>query len=66
MKISHLYLKPLPPGNPSRLVELNAIIQEEAEAGVEKITNLVASMREIRQLIHTLMASGDILQGSRI
>jgi hypothetical protein len=41
----------LPPRNPSRSVELNAIIQEEADAEVEKITNLVV---------------GDIPQDSRI
>jgi hypothetical protein len=74
MKISHFYLESLPLGNPSKLVELNAIILEEAnaiileeaEAEVEKTTDFVASMREIRQLIHTLMASGDIPQGSHI
>jgi hypothetical protein len=66
MKISHFYLESLPLGNPSKPVELNAIILEEAEAEVEKTTDFVANMREIRQLIHTLMASGDIPQGSHI
>ncbi|PNX83619.1 hypothetical protein L195_g039663, partial [Trifolium pratense] len=50
MKILH--------GNLPRSAELNAIIHEEAEG--QRTSNLVAGMLEIWQLIHALIASGDI------
>ncbi|MCI30589.1 hypothetical protein A2U01_0051799, partial [Trifolium medium] len=43
--------------------ELDAIIHEEAEG--QRTASLVARMLEIRQLIQTLMVSGDIPLGSR-
>jgi hypothetical protein len=39
---------------------------EQADGEVEKTTDWVVGKREIRQLIHTLMASRDIPKDSRI
>ncbi|MCI26404.1 hypothetical protein A2U01_0047599, partial [Trifolium medium] len=64
MKISDPYLEPLPPRDPSRPAKLDAIIHDEAKAEGQRTTNLVANMLEIWQVIHALMASGDIPQGS--
>ncbi|MCI88139.1 hypothetical protein A2U01_0109425, partial [Trifolium medium] len=62
-KISHPYLEPLPPGDPPRPAELDAIIHEEADG--QWMATFVTSMLDIRQFIRALMASGDIPQDSR-
>ncbi|GAU34819.1 hypothetical protein TSUD_394450 [Trifolium subterraneum] len=60
IRISHLYLEPLPPGDLPRPAKLNAIIHEEAEVDGQRTTTLVTNTLDIRQLIRALMASGDI------
>ncbi|MCI12234.1 hypothetical protein A2U01_0033337 [Trifolium medium] len=51
IKNSHPYLEPLPPGDPPRSAELDAIIHEEAEADGHRMATFVTSMLDIRQLI---------------
>jgi hypothetical protein len=46
MKISLPYLEPLPPGDPPRPVEVDAIIHEEAEG--YRTTSFVSKMLDIR------------------
>ncbi|KAK2367101.1 hypothetical protein QL285_080419 [Trifolium repens] len=67
MKISHPYSLPLPVRNWPR-ADLDAVINEEVEAEAEaegkRTPDLVATMSQIRQPTHALMASGKIPQAS--
>jgi hypothetical protein len=47
MKISLPYLEPLPPGDPPRPAEVDAIINEEVEANGQRTTTLVSKMLDI-------------------
>jgi hypothetical protein len=66
MKISHPYSLPLPVRNWPR-ADLDDVINEEVEAEAEgkRTPDLVATMSQIRQPTHALMASGKIPQASR-
>jgi hypothetical protein len=65
MKISHLYLEPLPEEDPPRPTEFDAIIHDEAQAEGQRMATYVSKMLHIRQMIRALMASGDIPPNSR-
>ncbi|GAU28534.1 hypothetical protein TSUD_156910 [Trifolium subterraneum] len=47
MNISHPYFDPLPPGNPVRPVELDVVVQDEANVGDKRTIDLVVGLREI-------------------
>ncbi|WJX33750.1 hypothetical protein P8452_21930 [Trifolium repens] len=58
LKILHIYLEPLPEGDPPKPTEIDAIIHDEAQADDKRMTTFVSKMLDIRQMIRALMAEG--------
>ncbi|MCI54587.1 hypothetical protein A2U01_0075837, partial [Trifolium medium] len=64
-RISHPYMLPLPPGDPSRPCEAEAIIEDEAEADGPLATSLTSRIYMMKRIAQSLLNSGELPEGSR-
>ncbi|MCI44348.1 hypothetical protein A2U01_0065587, partial [Trifolium medium] len=63
-QISHPYRRPLPPGDPPRLCEQEALFQEEAERKGAIATSLTTRINRMTRIAEDLLSSGELPEGS--
>ncbi|MCH99483.1 hypothetical protein A2U01_0020497 [Trifolium medium] len=63
--ISHPYMMPLPPRDPPRPCEQEAIIEEEAQRECPIDTSLTNRINRIRWIANDFLLSGELPEGSR-
>ncbi|MCI23684.1 putative IMP dehydrogenase/GMP reductase, partial [Trifolium medium] len=63
-QISHPYIRPLPPGDPPRPCEHEALIEEEAQSEGPIAISLTNRIKMIRAIANDMLLSGELPDGS--